>query len=245
MTAYSPRLHREATSARPHHVCSIAFAPHPECPAREARPRRKSVVAPRAKKNTGNHNDTIPTTAKYVKYTFSIMRSPRMSICAPIGVASFFFRAMCPSSPSSAIDPTVSTTAARFAQAPRPNKATAANPTTTRSAVTLFGVQLTRASPRASATLQPLTRLLKLTTLVTYQCAVGWHPSLASQIPSSVAFWLPRLACRTSKYSFGYGNNLAPQSGHPSQRPHSQRARLPIAGVNATSAQALAQFVGE
>jgi hypothetical protein len=147
MTAYSPRLHRDATSARPHHVCSIAFAPHPERPARRAKPRRKSVVAPRVKKNTGNHNDTIPTTAKYVKYTFSIMRSPRMSICAPMGVASFCLRAMCPSSPSSAIEATVNATAARFAHAPRPNKATAANPTTTRNAVTLFGVQLTSGLP--------------------------------------------------------------------------------------------------
>src|SRR5271165_1847008 len=140
IAAYKPRLQRDATSARPHHVCSIAFAPHPECPARIAKPRKKSVAAPRAKKKTGSHSDTMPTTAKYVKYTFSIMRSPRMSSCAPIGVARFFRRAMCPSKASSAIVATVSTTAARFAHGPRPNKLTAANPTATRKAVTLFGV---------------------------------------------------------------------------------------------------------
>src|SRR6266849_2403224 len=143
MAAYTPRLHREATSARPHHVCSIAFAPQPECPARIASPRRKSVAAPRVKKNIGIHSETIPTTAKYVKYTFSIMRSPRMSSCAPTGVANFFFLAMCPSRASSPVAPTVSVTAARLAQAPRPNKLTAANPTATRNAVTLLGVQFT------------------------------------------------------------------------------------------------------
>jgi len=105
-----------------------------------ASPRRKSVAAPRAKKKTGSHSDTMPTTAKYVKYTFSIMRSPRMSSCAPTGVARFLRRAMCPSRASSAMAVTVSPTAARFAHAPRPNKLTAANPTATRSAVTLLGV---------------------------------------------------------------------------------------------------------
>src|SRR5216684_3960195 len=137
IAAYKPRLQRDATRACPHHVCSMAFAPQPECPAFIANPRRKSVAAPRAKNKTGSHSDTIPTTAKYVKYTFSIIRSPRMSGCAPI----FFFRAMCPSSASSAIVATVSPTAVRFAQAPRPNRHTAANPTTTRNSVTLFGVQ--------------------------------------------------------------------------------------------------------
>src|SRR5690348_1932216 len=68
------------------------------------------------------------------------MRSPRMSSCAPTGVAIFFFRARCPSSASSAIAATVSPTAVRFAHAPRPNRHTAANPTTTRSNVTLLGV---------------------------------------------------------------------------------------------------------
>src|SRR5580692_4879094 len=140
MAAYKPRLQRDATSARPHHVCSIAFAPHPEIPARSASPRRKSVAAPRAKKKTGSHSDTMPTTAKYVKYTFSIMRSPRMSSCAPTGVARFFRRARCPSKASSAIEATVSPTAARLVHGPRPNRLTAANPTATRSAVTLFGV---------------------------------------------------------------------------------------------------------
>jgi hypothetical protein len=101
------------------------------------------VAAPRAKKNTGSHNDTMPATAKYVKYTFSIMRSPKISICAPTGVASFFVLAMCPSRASSAIDVPVNATAARFAHAPRPNKLTAANPTTTRNAVTLLGVHCT------------------------------------------------------------------------------------------------------
>src|SRR5579862_228446 len=68
------------------------------------------------------------------------MRSPRMSICAPTGVANFFLRAMCPSKASSAIAVTVSPTAARFDHGLRPNKLTAANPTATRRAVTLFGV---------------------------------------------------------------------------------------------------------
>ncbi len=68
------------------------------------------------------------------------MRSPRISSCAPTGVARFFRRAMWPSKASSAIVVTVSTTAARFAHGPRPNKLTAANPTATRKAVTLFGV---------------------------------------------------------------------------------------------------------
>src|SRR6266849_4602121 len=134
------RLGSDATSACPHHVCSMAFAPQPECPAFIASPRRKSVAAPRAKNKTGSHSDTIPTTAKYVKYTFSIIRSPRMSSCAPTGVAIFFFRARCPSRASSAIAATVSPTAVRFAHAPRPNRQTAANPTTTRRNVTLFGV---------------------------------------------------------------------------------------------------------
>src|SRR5882762_10375502 len=141
MAAYTPRLHRDPTSARPQHVSSMAFAPQPECPAFIASPRRKSVTAPRAKNKIGSHSDTIPATAKYVKYTFSIIRSPRMSSCAPNDVANFFFRAMCPSSASSAIAATVSPTAVRFAQAPRPNRHTAANPTTTRNSVTLFGVQ--------------------------------------------------------------------------------------------------------
>src|SRR5579885_2607477 len=47
---------------------------------------------------------------------------------------------MCPSNASSAIAATVSATAKRFAHVPRPNKLTAANPTATRSTVTLFGV---------------------------------------------------------------------------------------------------------
>src|SRR5258708_14819361 len=68
------------------------------------------------------------------------MRARRMSRCGATGVAIFFFRAMCPSSASSAIAATVSPTAVRFAQAPRPNRHTAANPTTTRRNVTLFGV---------------------------------------------------------------------------------------------------------
>src|SRR5580704_7602286 len=140
IAAYNPRLQRDPTIDRPHHVCSMAFAPQPEDPDRDASPRRKSVAAPRAKKKTGSHSDTIPTTAKYVKYTFSIMRSPRMSICAPTGVARFFRRAMCPSRASSAIAATVSPTAARFAHGPRPNKLTAENPIATRRAVTLFGV---------------------------------------------------------------------------------------------------------
>src|SRR5580698_4831773 len=68
------------------------------------------------------------------------MRSPRTSICSPTGVARFFRRARYPSKPSSAIAATVSPTAARFVHGPRPNRPTAANPTATRSAVTLFGV---------------------------------------------------------------------------------------------------------
>ena len=68
IAAYNPRLQREPTIVRPHHVCSIAFAPQPEYPASDASPRKKSVAAPRAKKKTGSHHDTIPTTAKYVKY---------------------------------------------------------------------------------------------------------------------------------------------------------------------------------
>ena len=112
-----------------------------------AKPRKKSVAAPRAKKKTGSHSDTIPTTAKYVKYTFSIMRSPRISSCAPTGVARFFRRAMCPSKASSAIVVTVSRTAARFAHGPRPNRLTAANPTATRNAVTLFGVHCIATCP--------------------------------------------------------------------------------------------------
>jgi hypothetical protein len=79
------------------------------------------------------------------------MRSPRISICAPIGVARFFRRAMCPSKASSAIAVTVSPTAARFAQGPRPNKPTAANPTATRSAVTLFGVHCIATCPKLPA----------------------------------------------------------------------------------------------
>ena len=81
------------------HVADVALvvfssAIAAENPERVASPRRKSVIDPRAKKKTGSHHDTIPTTAKYVKYKFSIMRSPRMSICAPTGVARFFRRAM-------------------------------------------------------------------------------------------------------------------------------------------------------
>ena len=78
----APHTHRGSIAtppARPPPLCSIAFAPHPECPAFIASPRRKSVAAPRAKNSIGIHNETIPTTAKYVKYMFSIMRSPRMS----------------------------------------------------------------------------------------------------------------------------------------------------------------------
>src|SRR5258708_20964236 len=48
---------------------------------------------------------------------------------------------MCPSSASSAIADTVSATPSRFNHAPCPNALTARNPTTTRSSVTLFGVQ--------------------------------------------------------------------------------------------------------
>src|SRR6266446_5088010 len=47
---------------------------------------------------------------------------------------------MCPSRASRAIVATVSPTAMRFAHAPRPKRHTAANPTTTRNKVTLFGV---------------------------------------------------------------------------------------------------------
>jgi hypothetical protein len=82
------------------------------------------------------------------------MRSPRISSCAPTGVARFFRRAMCPSKASSAIVVTVSRTAARFAHGPRPNKLTAANPTATRSAVTLFGVHCIAASSNLPGTLK-------------------------------------------------------------------------------------------
>src|SRR5207237_5793436 len=144
---------RDATSACPHHVRSMAFAPQPECPAFLASPRRKSVAAPRAKNKIGSHSDTMPTTAKYVKYTFSIRRSPRMSNCAPTGVAIFFLRARCPSRASRAIDATVKATARRLPQAPRPNKLTAANPTATRSRVILLGVHSKAMTGRASRAL--------------------------------------------------------------------------------------------
>jgi hypothetical protein len=49
---------------------------------------------------------------------------------------------MCPSKASSAIAVRVRPTAMRLANAPRPNMHTAANPTTTRSSVTLFAVHL-------------------------------------------------------------------------------------------------------
>src|SRR5271168_2123174 len=175
MAAYKPRLQRDATSARPHQVCSMAFAPQPECPARIASPRRKSVAAPRAKKKTGSHSDTMPTTAKYVKYTFSIMRSPRMSSCAPTGVARFFRRAMCPSSASNAIVATVSPTAVRFAHGPRPNKLTAANPTATRSTVTLFGVHCIATYPNLQSAVHAPTSEIA-TALPTLNHAKPWLP---------------------------------------------------------------------
>src|SRR2546423_1773488 len=68
------------------------------------------------------------------------MRSPRMSSWAPTGVAICFFRARCPSKASSAMAATVNPTAARLAHAPRPNRHTARNPTTTRRNVTLLAV---------------------------------------------------------------------------------------------------------
>src|SRR5579863_3495766 len=69
------------------------------------------------------------------------MRSPRMSICAPTGVARFFRLARCPSSASKPIHATVSATALRLSHGPRPNRNTAANPTATRRQVTRLGVQ--------------------------------------------------------------------------------------------------------
>src|SRR5689334_15266579 len=85
------------------------------------------------------------------------MRSPRMSSCAPTGVAIFFLRAMCPSNASRAMEVTVRATASKLGQAPRPNRLTAANPTTTRSSVTLLGVHsnaMVSAPPRAFADLE-------------------------------------------------------------------------------------------
>src|ERR1700757_1798944 len=96
-----------------------------------------------------------------------------MSICAPIGVASFLVRAICPSSASSAIDATVSPTAVKFAHGPRPNKLTAANPTATRRAVTLFGVQFTMGLAQlvepTFATALPLPNQLTLIISATYR----------------------------------------------------------------------------
>src|SRR6202012_1273953 len=149
------------TLDRPHHVCSMEFPPHPENPDRDASPRKKSVIDPRAKKKTGSHHETIPTTAKYVKYTFSIMRSPRMSICAPTGVARFFRRAMCPSSASNPTHATVSATALRLSHGPRPNRNTAANQTATRRKVTRLGVQCIvgpRGSRRGNSQLERMHR---------------------------------------------------------------------------------------
>src|SRR6266850_2129223 len=82
------------------------------------------------------------------------MRAPRMSSCAPTGVAIFLFRAICPSKASSAMAATVSPTAVTFAHAPRPNRHTARNPTTPRRKVTLFGVHriLSCRTPRRALT---------------------------------------------------------------------------------------------
>src|SRR6267154_2214463 len=184
----------------------MAFAPHPECPAFNASPRRKSVAAPRAKNKTGSHSETIPTTAKYVKYTFSIMRSPNTSSCAPSGVAICFFRARWPSNASSAIAATVSATAKRFAHVPRPNRLTAANPTARGSSVILFGFQpvskipvmiLLRSEAEASGT--PKSCELKGLFAMTYRTQSKWNRAVA---PAVSVRCLPIAALRAGLVSF-------------------------------------------
>src|SRR5258708_607174 len=81
------------------------------------------------------------------------MRSPRMSSCAPTGVAIFFLRARCPSRASRAMAATVNPTAVRLAHAPRPKRHPAANPTTTLRSVTLFGVHRMRTCQTRSCVL--------------------------------------------------------------------------------------------
>ena len=51
----------------------------------------KSVSVPRTKKRIGTQSVMSPLTAKKVKKRFSTTRSPRMSNCAPRGVARFSF----------------------------------------------------------------------------------------------------------------------------------------------------------
>src|ERR1700675_3884535 len=114
---------------------------------------------------------------------------------------------MCPSNASSAIAATVSPTAVRFAHAPRPNRHTAANPTATRSSVTLFGVHriLTCSAPSGHSLRQwqPTSQSLVLQTPAV-QSFTDLSPLLVpaprQPNPSSVAHLLPPPSCFLSSF---------------------------------------------